>query len=397
MSTEPSAGTKIATALRRTPVYFDPSLASALPAAKRTELLAAIGTAPMKVFVVVVPLVKGGTWDEPEQLVTVVHDRLGRDGVYLTLGTTGRQLEARQFGGTRESQRDSESAARIPFFLPEMDEATLADRLIKAVELVAAGGGQAAYEKATAYLHSSRPSARPGADGGEDGGTPVVPIVAGVVGAAVVGLVVWRWRRSGQVARVGHPLLLPRAALAAADEADADGLRAQAGQEVVTFGELLETTEVDTSASRVHDLMTLALDAYQAAAKTLDAATGVPDLAGVLVLIDQGRDALASARSLAGGGKEIPPGPLCFFNPLHGDSATVVNWRELGSRDRLRVQACRACARAVRDHHAPQALADRVDGRTVPYYAAQSLWARTGYGQFGDDLVQRVLRGDLRR
>ncbi|GAA2728325.1 hypothetical protein [Actinocorallia aurantiaca] len=396
MSSEPSPGTKIAAALRRSPVYADPSLESVLSKGRLATLLARIEAAPVPVFVVLVPLIKGGTWEESDELLTVVHDRLDRDGLYISLSSYGNQLDARRWGGTREEIQDSEYAVRLPFFLPEFKDAILVDRLIKAVELVTAGGGYAAYEKATAHLHSrSRTDAVKESLGGD--GSPALPITLGAATAAVAGLAVWRWRRSARVRREQRPLLLPREVLTAAGTADRAELRGRVEHEVVAFGELLEGVDLDSDASRVHDLMTLALDAYQAAAKTLDSAGGVPDLVGALVLVDRGRDALDSARSLAGGRRETPPSPLCFFNPLHGDAAAgTVTWRELGSRDSLRVRACGACAKAVRDHRVPESLPDEVDGKAVPYYAAPTLWARTGYGQFGDDLVHRVLRGDLR-
>jgi hypothetical protein len=148
-------------------------------------------------------------------------------------------------------------------------------------------------------------------------------------------------------------VLLPRAVLATAQRANEDELREQAQHEVITFGELLDETDLDTSHAEVAAAMTRSLDSYQAAGKVLDAARGIPDLAGVLVLVDRGRDALASARSLAEGGKEIPPSPLCFFNPLHGDATLTIDWRPLGQRDRLHVQACRACSKAVRAHRIP--------------------------------------------
>ncbi|WP_119726796.1 hypothetical protein [Thermomonospora amylolytica] len=403
-SSEPSPGERIAAALRRSPVYVDRSLASALPPAKRSRLLARMRASPIPIFIVIVPLVKGGTWDDPDELATVVHDRLGRDGAYVTLDDFDGQLNARQWGGTEEQRRDTEYAVQVPFFLKEMKDATLADRLLKAVDLIIAGRGYAEYEKATAHLDRDRPSrraepvrpVRP-----DDGGPPVVPLTAAGVGvAAVAGLVVWRWRRGGRVRRAENPLLMPRTALAVARQANEDELREQAAREVVTFGELLDRTQVDTGEPRVHELMTRALDAYQAAGKVLDSARGVPDLAGVLVLVDQGRDALASAKSLADQGKEIPPGPLCFFNPLHGDAVTAIDWRPLGRRDRLRIRTCRECTKAVRDHRTPDVLVDRAGGRAVPYFEAdpeRSVWARTGYGQLRDDLIQRVLRGDLRR
>ncbi|MFF5263905.1 hypothetical protein ACFY4C_33685 [Actinomadura viridis] len=401
MSTErplaPSPGQRIASALRRSPIYVDPSLAEAVPPAKRSELLARIRRSPVPIFVIIVPLVKGGTWDDPDQLATVVHDRLRQDGVYLTPDDFAGQLAARQWGGTREVQANSRDAARVPFFQKDMKEATLADRLIRAVDLIAAGRGTAEYEKATAHLRRRRPT--PGSPTTDDDGLPIGPLTAAGAGvAAVAGLVVWRWRRGARVQREEHPLLLPRAVLAAAERANADELREQAAHEVVTFGELLDRTDLDTARPGVHDALTRALDAYQAAGKVLDAARGVPDLAGVLVLVDRGRDALASARSLAEGGREVPPSPLCFFNPLHGDAVTTIGWRPLGQRDRLRVQTCRACASAVKAHRTPEVLTDRVDGRLVPYHEVEGgFWAETGYGQLRDDLVHRVLRGDLGR
>ncbi|MEU6034742.1 hypothetical protein ABZ801_04985 [Actinomadura sp. NPDC047616] len=397
--------------MRRSPIYVDPSLASALPKGRRQALLARMRRSPIRVHVVLVPLVKGGTWEDPDQLLTVVHDRLGRDGAYLSLDDFQDQLAARQWGGTPEQQENTRYAAQVPFFLDEMKDAPLADRLIRAVDLIAAGRGKAEYDAATAHLGRPRPSAGRGGGpvgsdsssgrGGDDGGG-TVPLVLGAAGlgvAAVAGLAVWRWRRTGRVpAPSSHRL--PRTVLATALRANEEELREQAAREVVAFGELLDRTDVDASAPRVRALMTEALDAYQAAGKVLDAARGLPDLAGVLVLVDRGLDALASAQSLADGGRETPGSPLCFFNPLHGDSAVTVNWRPLGSRERLRVKACHDCAKAVRARRTPQMLLDRVDGRAVPYYevdADDSLWARTGYGQLRDDLVQRVLRGDLHR
>jgi hypothetical protein len=218
--------------------------------------------------------------------------------------------------------------------------------------------------------------------------------------AAVAGLVVWRRRRMVGVPRGHDPLLLPRTVFATAARADADDLRDQASREVIAFGELLDESTVETSDERVRVLMSRALDAYQAAGKVLDSARGVPDLAGVLVLVDQGRDALASAQARAGGGAEIEPSSLCLFNPLHGDSVRTVNWRPLGSRDRLRAAVCADCAMAVRDHETPEMLRDHDEGREVPYFDVdprRSVWAETGYGHFRDDLVQRILRGDLRR
>ncbi|OLT37263.1 hypothetical protein BJF79_30055 [Actinomadura sp. CNU-125] len=198
----------------------------------------------------------------------------------------------------------------------------------------------------------------------------------------------------------GDALLLPRAVFATADRATRDELRAQASAEVIAFGELLDRTDLPGGDPAVRDLLTRALDAYSAAGKVLDDAAGVPDLAGVLVLVDQGRDALASAGSLAAGGPAVPSEPLCFFNPLHGDAAVRLTWRPPGTRRTLRVRACRECARTAKDRGTPKYLLDERGDRPVPYFevpAETSVWAETGYGQLRSDLIERILRGDRTR
>ncbi|MFD0690562.1 hypothetical protein [Actinomadura fibrosa] len=398
----PSPGEKIAAALRRSPIYVDPSLASALPEADRRRLIARFRKVPVPVFVVLVPLVKGGTWSDDEQLATVVHDRLGRDGVYITFRESGDELGAREWGGDHQA-RDAAWAVSLD---RAMDDAPLAARLTRIADLIISGTGTSEYKRISAeidrrYRASGGRSAEPAA--GKDGGPGLaLPLGAGaaVAAAGVAGFLVWRRRRMAAVKRADGGLLLPRKVFATARRASEDQLREQASREVLAFGELLDRTDAPVSDERAGALMALALDAYQAAGKTLDAAAGVPDLAGVLVLVDQGRDALASAVAVAEGGAEIPPSPLCFFNPLHGDAASAVDWRALGTRRSLRVRCCRACARTVRDKETPDILMDRRDGRDVPYFEAdpeRSVWAETGYGQLRDDLVHRVLRGDLRR
>jgi hypothetical protein len=349
--------TKIVAALRRSPVYVAPSLASALPDTR--PLLTAIGSAP--IFVVIVPLVAGGEWPDAEHLADAVHRRLDRDGIYLTLDEgAANELGAREYG----VDRDAVEAAGAVNLDPAMDGASLTDRLTRCVQLITSGRAHAAYTEQSAALDRRIRGDQPRPHGhgvayGVGGGSVAV--------AAVAALLVWRQRRM--------PRVRPRPALTGA-RTTAE-LRERAEAELVRLGEALENATGDGLPD--------ALDAYSAAGKALDAARTVPDLAGVLVLVDMGADA-------AGGGTSSP---LCFFNPLHGDGPMSVRWRAVGSRERLTVRACAACARAVRARKNPDVLRDG----TTPYYdvdPARSVWATTGYGQLRGDLVQRVLRGDLR-
>lgn len=156
-----------------------------------------------------------------------------------------------------------------------------------------------------------------------------------------------------------------------ADTAVTEQLRRQAQETVIAFGEELRNAPPSESA----------LDAYQAATMVLDTAASLADLAGVLVLVNIGRDGP----------------PLCLFNPLHGPSAGQVTWRLLGSREHLQVPACGACAKAISRHRPPEVLPDTVHKKHVPYLDVdpeKSVWAATGFGVFSDDLVDRILRGD---
>lgn len=182
----------------------------------------------------------------------------------------------------------------------------------------------------------------------------------------------WHFPWTGRAGGDGRP-----AVFAVAGAADAERVRRQAQEAVIAFGEELEDAPVGDDLDR-------ALDAYQAATMTLDAATSLADLAGVLVLVNLGR-----------GGP-----PLCFFNPLHGPSARPVTWRLIGTREQLRVPACTACQHAVSRYRPPEVLPDTVGKKHVPYLEVdpgRSVWAATGFGVLCDDLVDRILRGDLHR
>jgi hypothetical protein len=365
--------TKIVASLRRSPVYVAPSLTSAVPDPGR--LVAAVRAAPVPVFAVIVPLVAGGEFPDAEHLAGAVHRRLGRDCVILTLDEDSpNDIAAREYG----VDRDSIEAAGAVNLDPELESASLTDRLIRCVQLITSGQAHAAYEKQSKALDQRIREPRRQGDARSGGHTTAYAIGGGSVAvAAVAALAVWRWRRTRGVAR-----RRPRPVLT--DARSAAALREHAEAELVKLGEALEGAQGD--AGRLRE----ALDAYSAAGKALDAARTVPDLAGVLVLIDMGHDASEAARGGRG------PTPLCFFNPLHGDGPVSVRWRAVGGRERIAVRACAACAKAVRARETPDVLRD---GAT-PYYEAdpaRSVWATTGYGQFRGDLVQRVLRGDLHR
>jgi hypothetical protein len=357
---------RIAAALRRSPVYVDPAYAKALPAAGRDALVRRIRRSSTPVYVVLAPIVAGGTWQSSEQLATVVRSHLNRDGAYVTLNADfGDVFDVVMWGGTDATRRSAHDAGWAVSYEKRYDKAPLAARLGRCVELIANGQGTQAYEKESGQaLGSDRssspsPTARPSA---HDDGLPLgVPIAVAAV-AAAAGALVWLRHRRARVAV--ERLRLPRTVFGTGREADLEELRARAERELVAFGESLDG-EDDRPAN-----LARALDAYAAAGRTLDGALTAADLAGVLALVNLGRGAA----------------PLCYFDPRHGAGTNTVGWRAPGTRTKRTVKACPACAGAVRDRRAPEVLLD--GGR--PYYERAGLWAETGFGQFGD-VVGRIL------
>lgn len=402
MSTSrPRSAAKIAAALRNSPIYVDDRLARELPAKNRKRLETELAKAPRPVFLLVVPIRKTeGEWGDGEQLANSVHARLDAAGTYVTLDADfENHLQAYPFGlgETQESQaKDAAWAANLERGLWD---ATLADRLERCVQLLVTGQGSAAYRKARAEPGSDRTGGSTGAEQGEErDGFPVLPTtVAGTAVLLAVGGLVWLRRRGDEAPRVG---LVPREVFRTARKASLTRLRETASAATVAFGEEVSEAGLDSPDPRVAANVQRALDAYQAAGMVLEKARDLPDYAGVLVLVDTGREALAAARAVAGRRRPDRPSPLCFFNPLHGDSARTAKWRPLGQRRGLKVPVCAECGSALASRRLPDTLPARSDGADIPYYevsADRSVWAATGYGAFAGDLIERILRGEHRR
>ncbi|WP_414170373.1 hypothetical protein ACMATS_35925 [Streptoverticillium reticulum] len=390
----PGPGEKIADALRDSPVYVDAAYTGAVPAARQKDLVEHIRRTRLPIEVALVPLAKGDAFDgDPQVLADVLHDRLGsQEIVLITLDRWADALSGHEWPDDRHQARDAVAAVG---FLAPMKDAGLADRLDKAVDLIAQGDGTKVYHDATAGLDkgtggSTGASGKPAAkDKAASGGGAWLPITAAIAVPALCAL--WLVRRRAR-RRQASPFTFPQAVFAAHRAADEDALRHRAEQEVLALGEAVQARDADTAPG-----LPQALDAYAAAGTVLDGARGLPDLAGVLALTALGRDALR--------GNPIAL-PLCFFHPVHGRAERRITWRPLGRRDQLDVAACRNCAQAVRARRAPEVLTDCTpDGRRVPYFelpADASVWAATGYGSLvapggALGMTERILNGDFTR
>ncbi|MFH8500265.1 hypothetical protein [Streptomyces coeruleorubidus] len=376
----PSAGQRIAEALRTSPVYVDEAYADAVPPSRQRELAERIRPTGLPIKVVLTPLTKGDAFDgDSDVLAGVVRDRLADQRELILITTDGEFPDSLNGYEWPSDAHQAEDAVDAVGFLDELRDAGLAELTAKAVELVAEGKGTERYDEAMKDLNDAAPAREP--EPGEPGDSRwwLWPLAA-VPALALAVLATRALVRSRKAAPA-----VPQLVFATARAADETELRRRAEAEVLALGEATQAAGVSTTPG-----LQQALDAYAAAGRVLDEARDVPDLAGALALVQEGRDALAGSPGL----------PLCFFNPLHGRAALRTGWRPLGRRDRLDVAVCQDCADALRDRRAPEVLTERAgDGRTVPYFelpAGRSVWSATGYGSLMpllDGFTSRRARG----
>ncbi|WP_017588586.1 hypothetical protein [Nocardiopsis ganjiahuensis] len=391
----PGPSERLAAALEESPVYVDPTYASALPEDLVQQVENSINDSGAPLRVVAVPMIEGGDWNGDSSLmVSAVHDRSGADEAhYLVLD--GRSLSGHDFeaGGERTSRAfyGSEAAS-----VELGRDAPAAERLERAVEVALSDDPEGIYDTAREQQESApfdwRYSLGPG------GYTlfAVLPWVLAALALLGLGFGLHRWRRPRPV-----PVLAQHAAFDNANRARRSELARRAGEEVVELGERLSQA-APTSGDGAAEALHRALDAHAAARRVYDRLpdTGaLEEIAGVLVLLDMAEDHLDRATRPVGRQRSAPLRSHCYANPLHGTVTKVTKWREFGGRNDIRVPLCAPCAKAVRDRQRPTVLSARYRGREVPYYevpAEESVWAATGYGALREDLVERVLRGDRR-
>ncbi|MBO8186708.1 hypothetical protein [Streptomyces spirodelae] len=405
-----SPAQRIVDGLRKSPVYVDPSYEQAFPTDQQRRLVKKIKASGLPVRVVVVPFISGDAWDgDPEKMVDVVRYRLGegsdKEAVYMTLSRTEGFLNGYEF--PRNGKHQAFWGVAAVGHQEDMKGKSLYAKFTRALEIVKSGNGDKAYEKATKDLQRDRPSS--GGDGAGSGAgglspvllTVVIAAAAAVLLAAVLGYRTVRTHRARTSARA--PFTSPRSVFATARKTRVRDLRKRAQRELLAYNEELLAHEPSEDGAD-GDLLQLSLDAYAAAGKVLDEARDIPDLAGVLALIHEGRGALRRSEPSASASAL----PLCFFHPLHGPAAKRVSWRPLGRRESLDVAACADCAAAVAARRAPEVLTQahgdvrQAQGDVrIPYFEVppeSSLWAATGYGSLTEDtLTERVLRGDFTR
>ncbi len=369
----------IAAQLRRSPLFVDPALAEAVSPAQRRAVLGAIQAAPHPIWAMVVPLTAGDRYGgDPGRLLDVVHGRLGRDGVYVTVGE--RVLTTAAFG-VDESDPDLNQAGTVANFESANYNEPQITKILRFVEVLRDPNLSARAARTEARLRalngrSSLPPLRATA------ARTMAPAAAGCSPSSRGWLVLGggallHRRRRGRHARPApdDEPLIPARVFRHAHTAQAGELRTQIEERLIAFAERADRAGAPSSDAAA-ERQQHALDTYAAARRVLAAEPPMADLVGALVLVEDGTRALAAAEALAAGRPVPAPVPLCFFDPRHPGSTKRVAW-ERG----LSVPACAPCRAALRAGRPPEALLD--DG--AAWFETDSLWARTGFGLFDPD------------
>lgn len=343
-------------ALREDRVFVSPSLVRLATPAELAALRRDVAAMPVPTYVVVAPIFP----NEPEgfqERPAALHDRLGRDGVYVVAGQTG-SIVASSFGVRTRVPADT--AATDASIAVHRRSGPFA-RVRQALREMRTGVRPAVAVEAERRFRDQ-------SYGSEGDGLPRWLVLAlsfaGGLALPLVALVVPHLRRRRAEERAGgRPRLVP----ADPSQARGDGLRA--------LSDLARALATAREASPdVHRR-------YDAASKLLDDHPGDPL-------------ALVAAGTLARGGRALlgrPPGAdwrPCFFDPRHGEGTRPARFRR-GTAD-VELPACPACAQAIAERRPPEALADG----DAPYWDRDTTWARTGMGALDDGLADQVLRGD---
>ncbi|MDX8152115.1 hypothetical protein SK069_10960 [Patulibacter brassicae] len=385
----------IARELERSPLYVDPAYADALAPEDERALRAAIDRRPGTTRLLLTALVPGDAADgRARTLIELVRQRLrdageDADGTYAVVD--GSYVTATTYRQGEEVLGDD--AARDAAFLANNDDGeggrpsyrepvgAVALRFLRQLARPAAQRSAAA-ERLRATLRREY-EARQREQAGDGGGVPLVVVLA-VVALVVLGAALLLYRRRGARVADGPLPVIPDRVFEHARAARRAELREDADEQLLALGEALDAQPVP-EAEAAQEAYQEALDATTAARRRMRPDAPSVDLVGVLVLIDRARGLLARAAALDAGRRPPEPDRLCTYHPLHGRAASTVEWRP-----GLRVPACAACAADVRAGRTPDALRDG----DRPYFEADSVWARTGFGALADDLVARVSRGE---
>lgn len=156
-------------------------------------------------------------------------------------------------------------------------------------------------------------------------------------------------------------------------------------EDITLLGEQLRRLDAETSEQPLDDVARVdyqqALDAYEAAQRTVRRITDAEEISKVTDTLASGRYALVCVQARAAG-RPVPELRVpCFFNPQHGPSVIDVTFTPHG-RGTRKVPACAQDAARIKAGERPEVREVEISGRRVPYFEAGAAFAPYGEGYF---------------
>lgn len=350
----------VASVLRSTPVYNDPSAENALTTSQVDDLVAQIESGSTPIHIAVLPdasLADGG--GTAEGVLVQLRDKVGRPGVYAVI--VGNKFRAGSTSGTVRDLADqafAENRSAGPYAVLSSFVTLTQERF---------DGGST--------------SGSPSSSSSSGGSGWVVLIVLGVLTGGV-GLLIWWAVRRGKKAQAEK--------LAA--------VKKVVDEDVTQFGERLAA--FDISDPRLDDAgrtdLQGALNAYDKASDLSEAMRSDADATAVTQQLEDGRYLLACVEARMDGRPLPERRPPCFVDPRHGPSTQDVEWAPAGGQPRP-VPVCDSCAASLARGLTPAAREVPVGAGTAPYWQAGPQYggyARGYYSSFGD-VLPAVLVGTM--
>ena len=411
--TVPSTVDEIVAALRQDPIVVADMLGNGAADQVRADLHTKLDAAQYPVFVVLTRTPVGlDPSSADEELASLVHAELGRDGVYFVRTSLGNGHLV-TYGDVDPSETNDDTLVSLARYTG-LDQVSAAITTTYGEDARLAPAGEAGIVLDVAARATIPDYAKPVLTPVEvasytdqqwttlayfyDASDPVEPASVGLSALTAVSV-------SLVVATIAFRLL--RAAVAGAPRHRPAALAAVAARParsktppVPALPAALPTAPADQRTSATAAVSALDDDlesraASKAPPERLRMAIESRDLARDLLSPDHpdtldvvGAMVVATTASRALREPKAAPYRCCFVNPVHGAGRYQADLP-----GGLSVPVCRPCEHSLEAGAEPtDALVERRRGRDRPYYAGDSVWARTGFGTLTDELWLDVLR-----
>ena len=397
----------LAQSLADDPVHVTAAAEARVPDAAAAQLREKAQSLPYPVHVILVD--DALNEESGSELVDLLADRVGEDGVYLVASPYGRLSSAVVEHGTEALDGAQEAIASTQGSGSGYEGVRLVSTALDALAKDAGvegmsgeNGEQGTSDRADGTGEGSTGQSSEPLDGPDFSADQLVVgvLLAGIVVAAavfaVVGLVTRR-----RAARLALPprVRMPADLLRDAAQMQRSRIRAALIEDTLGIAARLRALDARGLPAEQADEVRRGLDAYTFAGRLVDADDVTrADLAGALVLLTEAGDAVDAAEAAAAGGRQSAAGGrrgasradaarLCTVDPTHGASSARARLpRGAGAGTTPPLPVCAPCQRDLAAGRTPAWLHDR--GR--PYVERDTVWSRTRFGAEDGDLVEMI-------